>query len=57
MKSLKELTKQFFKDNPNGTLKQFEKYVKDYENSIIKEKFNEYKQKQIKFLTKGINHE
>jgi hypothetical protein len=54
MKDIKEILKDFLRDNPNGSKEDFVKYYREKEKEFIEQKFTEYRQAKLKELNKGL---
>lgn len=54
MKNIKEIIKDFLRDNPNGSKSDFVKYYREKEKEFIDRKFIEYRESNLKKLNKGL---
>jgi hypothetical protein len=48
MKHLQQWTKEFYSINPNGTKDELAKFIREKENEVVEQKFEQYKQRDLK---------
>lgn len=54
MKELEQWASEFFANNPKGSKEEFIAFVRNKEKEKIESKFEDYKNKHIKFITKDL---
>jgi hypothetical protein len=54
MKGIKEILKDFLRDNPNGSKSDFVKYYRQKEKEFIEQKFIKYRDGKLKELNKEL---